>query len=469
MALELHNTLSRKKEPFVPQGKTVTIYSCGPTVYDTAHIGNLRTYVFGDTLRRWLRHGHGLTLNQAMNITDVEDKIIKGSKAKTAADLPAFTKPHERQFFADVDALGIERVETYPKATEHIKPMITLVERILANGFAYERDGSVYFDLRKYGAQHTYGQLLNVDFSGFAEGHRIDNDEYEKDNVQDFALWKAVEADSPGWDSPWGHGRPGWHLECSVMAGELAPTVDIHTGAVDLIFPHHENEIAQTKAATGNDLAKVWLHAEHLRVDDAKMAKSAKNFYTLADVTKKGYAPAVLRMLFLGAHYRSKLNFTWESLDAARESFDRLQEFRRRLSEATPGQAAKPGQTLERLADAQAKFIAAMNDDLATPEALAVVFELVRDLNARIDAGELGEDDLAETRDAFERFDAVLGLASPEEIEVPAAVQALVDDRETARTTGDFDASDKLRVQIETAGYAVEDTERGPRVRRKTQ
>ena len=474
MSLTLYNTLTRQKEPFKPH-KTgqASLYTCGPTVYDAAHIGNLRTYVWEDVLRRWLEHGHGLKVTQVMNITDVEDKIIAGSQAKTVKDMRAYTKPFERQFFADLAMLGVEPAEQYPHATEAIPQIIALIEQILAAGYAYERGGSVYFDVQKYHQDHRYGRLLNIDFEGFAEGQRIDNDEYDKESAQDFALWKAAPKDSPGWKSPWGRekwGRPGWHVECSAMAGaKLDGAADIHAGAVDLIFPHHENEIAQTKAATGQPLARYWLHAEHLLVDNAKMAKSAGNYYTLTDIAARGYRPQSLRLLFLQAHYRSTLNFTWPSLDAAATSLQRIQEFYNRL--AVPVDAAKedPEAVAVLLAAARKRFAAALDDDLNTAEALAAVFDLVRSANALIDSGKLDENDLGAVLAALTEFNDVLGVFefAPVEVAVPAAVTKLVAEREAARESDDFAAADTLRKKIAKAGFTVEDTPNGPRLRKK--
>ncbi len=471
MSLTLYNTLTRKKEAFKPlRDGQASLYTCGPTVYDAAHIGNFRTYVWEDVLRRWLKHGHGFKVTQVMNITDIEDKILKASKAKTVKDMQAYTKPFEDRFFADLKRLAVEPAEQYPRATKNVPQMITLIERIVQAGYAYERDGSVYFDVQKYHKQHRYGRLIHIDFEGFAEGQRIDNDEYDKESVQDFALWKAAPATTPGWKSPWGHGRPGWHIECSAMAQEfLGDTADIHAGAVDLTFPHHENEIAQSKAATGKPLAHYWLHAEHLLVDDAKMAKSAGNYYTLDDVTTKGYRPQSLRLLYLQAHYRSKLNFTWPSLDAAATSLQRIQEFYSRLAVPVNASAEDPEAVAALLTDARRRFTAAMDDDLGTAEALAAVFDLIRDGNALIDSGELDENDLGAVLATLKFFNDVLGVFDfePAEVEAPPAVTKLVAEREQARRTDDFATADTLRKKIAKAGFTVEDTPNGPRLRQK--
>lgn len=464
--LKLHNTLTRSKDEFKPlKPGSVGLYTCGPTVYGPAHIGNLRTYVFEDVLRRWLKYGHELEVTQVMNITDVEDKILRDSQAKTVAEMAAYTEPFTEKFHADLAALGVEVVEQYPRATQYIPQMIVLIEKIVAAGFGYKRDGSVYFDVRKYNDAHGYGKLLKIDFEGFSE-HRIDNDEYEKDNIQDFALWKAESADSVGWDSPWGHGRPGWHIECSAMSAELlGQPFDIHTGGVDNIFPHHENEIAQSQAANGSDLARTWLHAEHLLVDGAKMAKSENNFYTLDDVREKGFDPLVLRMLYVSAHYRSKLNFSWKSLEAAKASLDRIGEFMLRLGEPVDAGAENPGQVADLLQGAKKRFVAAMDDDLNTPEALASVFDLMRELNQLLDNGNIESGEVEAIKDQFDFYDRVLGVVHGADVVVPAEIQELADARESARQAKNWAESDRLRDALAAQGWSVEDTSHGPRLR----
>lgn len=468
MSLTLYNTLSRKKEPFKPLIKDqVSLYTCGPTVYAQAQIGNLRTYVWQDVLRRWLKYGHKLGVKQVMNITDVEDKIIRDSKAKTVEQMVAFTRKHEDTFWADLEALGVEKAESTPRATGFVPQMISMVKAILKAGYAYERDGSVYFDVQKYHEGYGYGKLINIDFEGFKHGNRIDHDEYDKESACDFALWKAESDDKPGWDSPWGYGRPGWHIECSVMVKEeLGTTIDIHGGAVDLIFPHHENEIAQSQAANGKPLSRFWLHGEYLLADGRRMGKSQGNFYTLGDVKVKGFDPLALRMLFISAHYRSKLNFTWESLEAARQAVERIQEFLTRLGEAKPGGTDEPERIAEKLTAAKTRFTEAMDDDLNTPEALAAAYDLIRDLNSCIDTGTLEEGEAGAVRDVFEYFNAVLGVFEPAELEVPDTVQELVEARQAARQSGEFAKSDALRDEIAAAGYSVEDTSQGQRLRK---
>ncbi len=469
--LKLYNTLTRQKEDFQPRSKkAVTLYTCGPTVYAPAHIGNLRTYVFEDTLRRWLKYGEELDVVQVMNITDVEDKIIRDSKAHDVAAMQAYTQPFEQRFREDLAALAVEPAEHYPRATEYVPQMIALIERIITAGFAYEREGSVYFDVRHYNEDNVYGQLATIDFTGFSE-HRIDNDEYDKENVQDFALWKAVQKDSPGWQSPWGWGRPGWHIECSAMAQSLLGDlpIDIHTGGVDNIFPHHENEIAQTRAGEGKDLARFWLHAEHLLVDGGKMAKSEKNFFTLDDVCTRDFDPLTLRLLFVSAHYRSKLNFSWQSLEAAKQSKQRIEDFLLRLGGPFDPGTDNPGEVTELLANAKARFAAAMRDDLNTPEAMAVVFDCIRDVNTLIDRGHIDEGEALAVRDIFDYFNQTLGVIQDQQQQIPEAVAVLVEKRRLAREHKDFAASDRLRDEIAALGWSVEDTPSGQRVRNISQ
>lgn len=466
--LKLYNTLSRSKEDFRPRVPgEVSLYTCGPTVYDTQHIGNLRTAVFADTLKRWLAYGESYDVTHVVNITDVEDKIINRSGVATVPEMQAWTKQFEDKYYSDLAALRVEPADKYPHATDFIPQMIAFIEKIVAADLAYVSDGSVYLNVRRYNDQYGYGKLLRVDFAGFAGNHRIDNDEYDKENAQDFALWKAESQDKPGWESPWGYGRPGWHLECSVMVKEeLGLTIDIHTGAVDLIFPHHENEITQSQAANGEPLANFWVHAEHLLVDSAKMAKSAGNFYTLDDVTKKGFAPAVLRLLYLQAHYRSKLNFTWESLKAAVAGYERIQQTLRRLQERTTLLPPDTGRFFE-VGQVRLDFNQAMDDDLSTPEALAVIYELLKNVNAALDADELTETQREDLRTFFHYAHRVLGVFELEERVIPDTVQQLVEQRENARKDKDFSAADRLRDELAALGWDVEDTAQGQRLRKR--
>ncbi len=471
MSLQLHNTLARSKQPFQPAGKVVQMYTCGPTVYAPAQIGNLRSFVFADLLRRWLEHGHGWAVQQVINITDVEDKIIRDSHATSVAEMQAWTKPFEQKFRDDLTALGVADAAAYPHATEDVPQMINLIERISTNGYAYERDGSVYFDVQQYHRAEGYGKLLKIDFAGFAAGQRVDNDEYAKEAIQDFALWKAVGADQPGWDSPWGRGRPGWHIECSAMVGaELTEPIDIHTGGVDLIFPHHENEIAQTKAATDSDLARFWVHGEHLLVDGQRMGKSLDNYYVLDDLHEHNFAPIDLRMLFVSAHYRSKLNFTWESLAGARASWQRIQEFLMMLSEEQPaGSSDQSAKLLAALEATKQRVHQAMDDDLNSPEALAAVFGLIRTFNAAHRDGTLAEAEATAAHQLMQWLDQVFGVFALAPSPVPEEIRSLVQQRDAARAAGDYAASDRLRDQITKLGWSVEDVASGSRIRKISQ
>lgn len=383
MALRFYNSLSQQLEPFTPQdGKTVRMYTCGPTVYHYAHIGNLRTFTFQDILRRWLR-ASGFALNNVMNITDVEDKIIRTAMAQ-GKTLREYTAQYEEAFLEDMATLRLERPERVVRATEHIDEMVDLIQKLGEKGFTYESDGSTYYRISKF---PEYGKLSHNDFGGMIAGARVDVDEYEKDDARDFVLWKQKKEGEPSWDTPIGDGRPGWHIECSAMAMKyLGATLDIHAGGIDLQFPHHENEIAQSEAVTGKQFAKFWLHAEHLIVEGQKMSKSLGNFYTLRDLLELGYAPETVRFLLESVPYRNKLNFTMDGVKAAATAIERLRNFELRLKTekfAPGGEAASE----ERTAAAVGRFREAMDDDLNTAGALGVVFEFLRDTNSAMDGG----------------------------------------------------------------------------------
>ncbi|MFA5052586.1 MAG: cysteine--tRNA ligase [Parcubacteria group bacterium] len=457
-SLTLYNTLSEKKEEFKPQnGRTVKLYTCGPTVYNFAHIGNLRTYIFEDILRRTMEIS-GYRPFQVMNITDIDDKIIKLS-VESQKKTKEITLPFEKHFFEDITKLNIEMPERTPRATDHVKEMISLVEKLLNKGYAYkEKDGSVYFSISKF---KDYGKLSHQNFKELESSGRISNDEYEKNEIKDFALWKVKKPGEPYWDSPWGEGRPGWHIECSAMAMKyLGDTLDIHTGGVDNIFPHHENEIAQSEAATGKLFAKFFLHGEHLLVNGEKMAKSAGNFYTLRDIEEKGYDPLSFRYLCLQTHYRSKMNFTWESLGAAASAFNNLRHiFALLQSEQKEGNAGKisvEGKTAEE------KMFGALSDDLNTPKALAVLWDSLKDKDLSV------KDKLWLIKYA----DRALGLkisGTPEifEIIVPEELSKLADEREKLRKKGDYLAADKIRKKIEEKGYEITDEPGAYKIRKK--
>ncbi len=447
--IKFYNTLSRKEEIFQPiyDGK-VGVYSCGPTVYNFVHIGNLRTFVFEDILRRAIK-ANGLQVKQVKNLTDVDDKTIRDSQ-KAKVSLKEFTEKYSDEFFKDSDALNIERVEVYPKATEHIAEMISLIERLLEKGLAYASDDGVYFAISKFPA---YGKLAHLDLDGLKAGAsgRVLSDEYEKENVGDFALWKFWDENDGDvkWEAPFGAGRPGWHIECSAMSTKhLGETFDVHTGGIDLLFPHHQDEVAQSEGCTGKPLANYWLHAEHLLVDGKKMSKSLGNFYTLRDVLDKGFDPLALRYLFLGATYRSKLNFTWEALEGAQNALRKLQVLAREL-EASAGKAGKYEQD----------FLEAVNNDLNTPQALAVMWMMLDDASVPS----------ASKAASLLTFDKVLGLKLEDHVgkrrEVPAEILDLAKQREEARAAKDWQKSDELRDLIISKGFTVEDTPDGQKIR----
>lgn len=462
--LRLYNTLSRAVEPFEPlQSGEVRMYTCGPTVHDFAHIGNFRAYVFEDVLRRVLK-SRGFRVQQVMNLTDVDDKTIRKSLAAGQA-LKDYTAVFIRAFFEDLDALGIERAEQYPAATDHVPEMIRIIETLLAKGHAYRSDdGSVYFRIESF---PSYGRLARLDRSGLKPGARVAQDEYEKESFGDFALWKAwsPEDGDVAWDSPWGRGRPGWHIECSAMSMKyLGESFDIHTGGVDNIFPHHEDEIAQSECATGACFARYWLHCAHLIVDGRKMSKSLGNFFTLRDLRAKGYSGREVRYVLLAGHYRQWLNFTMESLDASRAALRRLDEFHARL--AGVGAGAPAGSLPAWAADADRQFHAAWADDLNASEALAAVFDAVHKGHAAISAGELDVGSAAALRALWSSWDAILGLLTPPPEEVPAEVQELVKSRQAARAAKDWKRADEVRDRLAQLGWAVKDTAQGPQVRR---
>jgi cysteinyl-tRNA synthetase len=469
----LWNTLGRRLErldPIVPG--EVRLYTCGPTVYNDAHIGNLRTFLFEDLLRRTLEH-LGYRVVQAMNLTDVDDKTIRGA-VEAGQSLADYTAPIKRAFFRDLDLLHVERAETYPAATEHIPAMIALVERLVEKGHAYEADGSVFF---RIASDPDYGRLSGFDLGEARRGERVANDEYEKEDVRDFVLWKGAKPGEPSWDSPWGPGRPGWHVECSAMSMEyLGETFDVHCGGVDNIFPHHENEIAQSESATGKPFVHLWLHAEHLIVDGQKMSKSLGNQYTLADLQAKGVSPRALRYLFLSVHYRQKLNFTWESLDAAAGALKRVDEMRFRLDHAAaqaPGSEAEGGTVAAAAAELDREARQALADDLNAAAALAAVFTFVKAMNVAIEERRLGPGDRDRATAALASIDRVFGVFDPagwaagETAGDDAEIERLVHERQEARRRRDFAAADRLRDDLGRRGVVVEDTPQGARWKRR--
>lgn len=448
--IKLYDTLTRRKQIFKPlRDKSAKIYTCGPTVYDFAHLGNLKTYIFEDILRRTLKY-NGYQVKQIMNITDIDDKIIKRAK-KEKKNIFKITRPLAKIFFEDIRKLNIEKAEVYPLATSHIKEIIALVGKLLKKGFAYQgKDGSVYFDISKF---RNYGKLSRLKKREIKIGARIAADEYNKSEARDFVLWKrAKKPNEPFWKSPFGNGRPGWHIECSAMSMKhLGETLDIHAGGVDLIFPHHENEIAQSEAATGKRFVRFWIHGEHLLVDGQKMAKSLGNFFTLRDLENKGFNPLAFRYLVLTAHYRSKLNFTWKSLEAAQNALNNLTN---NLQLITYNKQQKIND--KQLATYNKNFLAAINNDLNTPKALAIVWKMVADRNISSKT----------KKQLLFNFDEVLGLGfkKVKPFKIPQKIKNLAKQREKLRINKQFIQSDVLRKKIESLGYKIEDTAYEPKI-----
>ncbi len=465
--LKLYNTETREREPVI--GHTVKMYTCGPTVYNFAHIGNFRTYVFEDLLRRTLKF-FGMKVIQAMNLTDVEDKIIKAS-LKAKLPLHDFTAPYIRAFFEDLRTLNIEPVEFYPRATEFIPEMVQIIERLLELKVAYRvADGSIYYAISQF---PSYGRLSHLRLEDLKEGasERESSDEYEKDNACDFVLWKSYDPKRDGevfWETSLGKGRPGWHIECSAMAIKvLGETLDIHVGGVDNMFPHHENEIAQSEAFSGKLFARHWMHCEHLLVDHKKMSKSLGNFYTLRDLLQKGYTGAEVRYMLMHTHYRIQLNFTFEGLSGARHSLERLGDFIARL-QAIDAKAKDRGEVGLLLNQAEKDFREALADDLNISVALAVLFELVRKINVLCDAQKLGKKEAEETLAFLRKLDEVLGFLPFEtEEEIPAELEQLLVQREEARKSKNWKEADAARDKILAQGYLIEDTPTGARLKKK--
>jgi len=469
--IKFHNTLTDRTEPFVPLVKgEVRAYTCGPTVYDFAHIGNFRTFVFQDVLRRYLK-SRGYRVIQVMNLTDVDDRIIQKSAA-AGVSIRDYTDKYIQAYLDDRRALNLEFPEYIARATEHIDDMVELIQRLTANGFTYTSEGSTYFRISKFPG---YGKLSKIDVAGMQTGARVDMDRYDKDNVRDFALWKAPKPGEHFWETPIGPGRPGWHIECSAMAMKyLGETMDIHSGGVDLTFPHHENEIAESEAATGKPFARYWLHAEHLLVDQEKMSKSMGNFATLRELFAHGHKPSSVRFLLASVPYRRQLNFTPESLQGAASSVERLRTFAARIRSGKFPEGTSP-EMASRAAKAQEDFDRGLADDLNTAQALAAIFDLVRDVNTAMDRGEFRQGDAAPVLAALESFDAIfavlhdddgeklraLGLAPDSPPLSDAEIEALVAERQAARKRRDFAASDRLRDQLAERGVILEDSRDG--------
>jgi cysteinyl-tRNA synthetase len=465
MSLRFYNTLTQQLEEFKPlHDNVVRMYTCGPTVYNYAHIGNFRSFVFPDILRRWLR-ARGYTLDHVMNITDIEDKIIRDSKA-AGKSLDEFTSVYTKAFLEDTATLRLERPERIVPATEHIPEMVEAVQHLTERGHTYVSDGSVYYRISTF---PEYGKLSHNDFSGIRAGARVDVDEYDKDDARDFVLWKAAKEGEPAWDTPIGKGRPGWHIECSAMAMKyLGDTLDIHTGGVDLTFPHHENEIAQAEGITGKQFVRFWLHAEHLSVDSQKMSKSLGNIYTLRDLKERGFAPEALRYLLASVPYRKKLNFTFEGLKAAATSIDRLRNYKLRL-ETDKFPEGTNAELVSRTQAARAAFDAALDDDLNTAGALGTVFEYVRDTNTAMDAGQFPAGNVTDALEFLDRFDSVFDVLRPTAHAgglSDSEVDALIVERTAAKKSKNFGRSDEIRAQLAAQGVILEDTKEGVRWKR---
>ncbi|MEY5008917.1 MAG: Cysteine--tRNA ligase [Verrucomicrobiota bacterium] len=463
MALEFFNTLSRRAEVFTPldpEGRTVRMYTCGPTVYNHAHIGNFRAYLFEDLLQRHLE-ARGYHVLRVMNLTDVDDKTIRDSR-KAGRPLADFTQVYKQAFFEDIATLRIRPALHYPAATEdrYIQRMIQMIAQLESQGAAYKaEDGSVYFRLSHF---PRYGQLAHLNLEDLRPSGRIRNDEYEKESVGDFALWKAWDENDGdvAWDSPWGRGRPGWHIECSAMATELlGPELDIHCGGVDNIFPHHEAEIAQSECCTGRTFVRYWLHCAHLMVDGQKMSKSLGNFYTLRDLTGRGYTGREVRYALITVNYRLPCNFTLAGLDAARTALARLDQWTARLTEYSGSTAPEPTP----LSAASDRFLDLLDDDLNISAALGCLFDLVRDSNKAMDSGALSRGQAASLLQAWTRINQVLAF-EPYAQEIPAEIAALVEQRAKARASKDWALSDQLRDKIHALGWSLKDTKDGQKL-----
>src|SRR6266436_373210 len=469
--IQLHNTLTGKIEAFVPQkAGEVRMYTCGPTVYNYAHIGNYRTFVFQDILRRFLKL-RGFKLHHVMNLTDVDDRIIANAAA-AGVSLRNYTEKFVQAFFDDCKALSIETPERWIRATDHIDDMVKLIQRLQQKTFTYPGDGSIYYRIAKFPA---YGKLSKIDLSGIQAGARVDNDRYEKESARDFALWKAPKPGEHFWETALGPGRPGWHIECSAMAMKyLGETLDIHTGGIDLAFPHHENEIAQSEAATGKPFARYWLHAEHLLVEGEKMSKSQGNFFTLRDLFAKGYKPSALRFALASVPYRKQLNFTFDGLQQATSSVERIRNFADRLKRGKFSAGKQEGMAT-RTAKAAEDFDAGLADDLNTARALAAVFDLVREANIAIDKDEFRQGDVAAVLEFLATFDKVfavvedndgeklrtLGYGSGGSGPSDEEIDRLVAERNAAKKRRDFATADRIRKELADRGILIEDAKDG--------
>ncbi len=478
MALRFYNTLTQELDDFRPlHDNTVRMYTCGPTVYNFVHIGNFRTFTFQDILRRWLAY-RGYQLDHVMNVTDVDDKIILNA-ARENKSIGDYTASYTKAFFEDAAALRLQQPEHVAPATKHIASMVKAIEDLSARGCTYESEGSTYF---RIGAFPQYGKLSHNDFSGIRTGARVEVDEYDKADARDFVLWKARRENEPFWETPFGDGRPGWHIECSAMAMEyLGETLDIHAGGIDLVFPHHENEIAQSESITGRPFARFWLHSEHLHIESQKMSKSLGNFYTLRDLLDLGHQPEAIRYLLASVPYRKKLNFTFEGLKAAGKSIERLRDFELRLTSAHLPPPGRNQDLSERSQQAIRKFEEAMDDDLNTAEALAAIYEYVRAVNTAMDENRFAEENRWDAARVLEVLDSVFDVLKPtesasaagkmksedEQVISESELEALIEERQAAKKRRNFTRADKIRSDLEVKGILLEDTKDGVRWKRK--
>ncbi len=464
MGLVFLNSFSRKKEAFTPiEPGVVELYTCGPTIYDFAHIGNFRTFLFEDLLRRYLKY-KGFTVIQVMNLTDVDDRTITASR-KEGIPLSEYTARYAKAFFEDLKTLNAESAEHYPAATGHINEMVEIIQKLLREGYAYESGGSIYY---KIAAFSGYGTLPHFKPDELKAGARVAADSYEKEQVGDFALWKGWDEQDGDvfWETPLGKGRPGWHIECSAMSMKyLGDRFDIHTGGVDNIFPHHENERAQSDAFAGHPVVNYWLHSEHLLVEGKKMSKSLGNFYTLRDLLAKGFAPPAIRYALISAHYRMPLNFTFEGMTAARGALERLYDFQRNVRGAKEApEGVEVGHAIHK---ARETFEQEMDDDLNISGALAALFDFVRETNRLIITYGLSAKDKEKILEFLCKLDSVLGFLKAPEASIDGQIEKLIVQRNEARGQKDFARSDQIRMELEKMGIILEDTPQGTKWKKK--
>jgi cysteinyl-tRNA synthetase len=461
--LFLYNTLSRSKQPFEPiRPNQVGLYTCGPTVYDFAHIGNFRTFTFQDVLKRYLKY-RGFQVLHVMNITDVDDRIIQNAR-NLKVSLKEYTRRYAQAFLEDLDTLGIQRADVLAYATDHIQEMVALIQKLDNNGYTYRMDDSVYFNISRFAG---YGKLARLDFGGIKPGARVETDRYDKEDARDFALWKGRREGEDYWDTPLGEGRPGWHIECSAMAMKyLGESFDIHSGGIDLVFPHHENEIAQSEGASGQPFAKYWVHGEHLQLSGETMSKSKHNFFTLRDLLEKGCDPIALRYLLCSIHYRMPLQFSFEGVQQAASALRRIHDFVDRL-EAVEASLPPSPRAAEVLKQAREAFEEAMDDDLNSSAALAALFGLLRDTNTLLDSVSIGREDTQSVLDFFRRADSVFGTFFRRRADLlDSQVESLIEERIQARKNRNFARADEIRKELADRGILLEDGREGTRWKR---